>query len=179
MHTGRIIIRIFCKSVILFFCVFISHTGLFAQDSIPNEEPGHLVVSGGAYSILDTWASTGYFDFHLQPGCYWWVLKPQAGFLISFSGAYMIYAGITWPARPFKWLVIETGAALGYYENGEGIDLAYPLEFRLSLSVLYCFRNSINLGAEMVHISNADMGMPNPGTESISIVIQLPLRINK
>ena len=164
---------------VFFFCFLTPHCRIFSQDSIPEEEPGYLTVSGGLYSCLDMWANTGFVNFNLQPGCKWWVLRPQAGFLISYSGAYMIYAGLTWPARPVKWLVIETGAAMGYYENGEGIDLAYPLEFRLSLSLLYRFRNSVQLGVEVVHISNADLGMPNPGTESIGIVLQLPLMNKK
>ena len=163
-------------AVIFIYIWIFQKERVHAQDSIPIPEPGYLVISGGLYSCLDTWATTGFFNFQLLPGCKWWVLRPQAGFLISFSGAYMIYAGVTWPARPVKWLVIETGAAMGYYENGEGINLAYPLEFRLSLSVLYRFRNSVQLGVEVVHISNADMGMPNPGTESVGLILQLPLR---
>jgi hypothetical protein len=91
----------------------------------------------------------------------------------------MIYAGLIWPASPVKWLVIQTGAALGYYESGEGVNLAYPLEFRLSLSILYKFRNAAQLGLEIAHISNADLGPPNPGTESLSVIFQLPMRKRK
>jgi hypothetical protein len=91
----------------------------------------------------------------------------------------MIYAGLTWPASPVKWLVIQTGAAMGYYESGEGVNLACPLEFRLSLSILYKFRNSAQIGVEIAHISNADLGPPNPGTESVSVILQLPMRKRK
>ena len=80
-----------------------------------------------------------------------------------------------WPASPVKWLVIQTGAAAGYYESGDGVNLAYPLEFRLTLSVLYKFRNSTQMGMEFAHISNANLGPPNPGTESISVIFRFPL----
>jgi hypothetical protein len=91
----------------------------------------------------------------------------------------MVYGGLTWPASPVKWLVIQTGAAAGYYESGQGIDLAFPFEFRLTLSVLFKFRNYAQLGVEFAHISNANISPPNPGTESISLIFQLPLRKRK
>jgi hypothetical protein len=162
-----------------FFCLFLLQNRTFSQDSIQTEEPGYFVISGGLYSCLDLWASTGFVNLQVQPACKFWVLRPQVGFLASFSGSYMIYAGLTWPAMPVKWLVIQTGAAMGYYESGEGVNLAYPLEFRLSLSILYKFRNSAQLGLEIAHISNADLGPPNPGTESVSVIYQIPIRSKK
>jgi hypothetical protein len=167
----------FIRMFFLYFFIF--QNNLFSQDTLPKKEPGYLVFAGGLYSVLDLWATTGFVNLQFQPGCKLWVLRPQLGFLASFSGSYMIYAGLTWPATPVKWLVIQTGAAIGYYESGEGVNLAYPLEFRLSLSILYKFRNSAQLGLEIAHISNADLGPPNPGTESVSVIYQLPMRIKK
>ena len=163
----------------LFFCLFLMQNRTFPQDSIPAEEPGYIVISGGLYSCFDLWASTGFVNLQVQPACKFWVLRPQVGFLVSFTGSYMIYAGLTWPASPVKWLVIQTGTAMGYYESGDGVNLAYPLEFRLSLSILYKFRNSAQLGLEIAHISNADLGPPNPGTESVSVIYQLPMPIKQ
>ncbi len=148
----------------------------FAQEAPEQKEPGYIVVDGGIYSCLDLWATTGFVNLQFQPGIKLWILRPQAGVLVSFSGAVMIYGGLTWPAVPVKWLVIETGAAAGYYESGEGIDLQFPLEFRLSLSVMYRFRNYIQLGAGIAHISNANLSPPNPGTESISVIFKIPLQ---
>jgi lipid A 3-O-deacylase len=96
--------------------------------------------------------------------------------LVSFSGACMIYGGLTYPAMPTKWLVIQTGAAVGYYESGQGIRLGFPVEFRLSLSVLYRFRNYTQVGLEFAHISNSNLSTHNPGTESISVIFQIPMR---
>jgi hypothetical protein len=161
----------------IFFCsFFLLQKSVISQDTIPQNEQGYLVLAGGWYSCLDLWASTGFVNVQVQPACKIWVLRPQAGILVSFSGSYMVYAGLTWPAEPLKWLVIQTGAALGYYESGKGVNLAFPLEFRLSLSVLYKFRNSAQLGLEIAHISNANLGPPNPGTESVSVIFQLPIR---
>jgi hypothetical protein len=162
-----------------FFCFFFLPKSAHPQDTVPQKEPGYLVLSGGVYSCLDLWATTGFVNIQVQPGIKWWVLHPQAGILVSFSGAVMVYGGLTYPAMPAKWLIIHTGAALGYYESGNGIRLGYPLEFRLSLSILYRFRNFSQLGIEIAHISNADLSSHNPGTESISVIFQLPLKKRK
>jgi hypothetical protein len=151
----------------------------FTQDTVSTKEPGYLALSGGIYSCLDLWASTGFVNLQFLPGKKLWVLQPQVGALVSFTGACMVYGGLTLPARPVKWLVIQTGAAAGYYESGKGIRLRFPLEFRLSLSLLYMFRNYAQLGMEFAHISNANLSPPNPGTESISLIFQFPLRKRK
>ena len=166
----------FILAGMIFCCVFLQHNRAFSQDSIPPKEPGYLVISSGIYSCLDLWATTGFVNLQVQPGWKLWVLHPQLGALVSFSGAFMVYGGLVWPASPVKWLVIQTGAAMGYYESGSGIYLTFPLEFRLSLSVLYKFRNSAQLGIEISHISNANLGAPNPGTEAIGLIFQLPVR---
>jgi hypothetical protein len=160
----------------LIFCFFLLHDSAFTQDTIPGKEPGYLVLAGGVYSCLDLWASTGFVNIQVQPGKKLWVLQPQGGVLVSFSGACMIYGGFTYPAMPAKWLVIQTGAAVGYYESGKGIRLGFPVEFRLSLSVLYRFGNYTQLGLEFAHISNSNLSTHNPGTESFSVIFQIPMR---
>jgi hypothetical protein len=164
---------------IFFFCFFLLQMYGFTQDTIPQKEPGYFMVSGGIYSCLDLWATTGFVNLQVQPGIKLWVLQPQGGILVSFSGACMVYGGLTWPATPVKWLVIQTGAAVGYYESGKGIYLGFPLEFRLSLSVLYRFSNYTQLGVEISHISNANLSTHNPGTEAISLIFQIPMRNRK
>jgi hypothetical protein len=161
------------------FTLPISSSQGLAQEPEKIRNPWYASVSAGEYSCLDLWAATGFVNVMVIPSWKLWVLKPQAGFLVSGLGSYMAYAGLVWPAKPLKWLVIQTGAAAGYYESGDGIDLHYPLEFKLSIAVMFRFRNSMELGMEFDHISNADLGPPNPGTESISVVFQIPLQKTK
>jgi lipid A 3-O-deacylase len=156
--------------------VLILNLSLQAQEEQKPPYPAHIGISAGAYSLLDLWAVTPYAGVQLEPALDLWILRPQAGAFVTFSGAVMVYGGLVWPARPFPWLVIRTGAAAGYYENGKGIDLGYPLEFRLSLAVLYTFRNGSELGLEASHISNANLSPDNPGTEALSVTWQIPLR---
>jgi lipid A 3-O-deacylase len=158
-----------------FICCII-HPGIaHSQDSLIKTVPATLVISGGIYSCLDLWATTGFVNFQYQPGIRLWILRPHIGVLGSLSGSFMFYTGLTWPAKPFKWLLIQTGAAFGYYESGNGIRMGSPFEFRISLSVLYEFRNSFQLGLEAAHFSNANFSADNPGTESIGVIFQVPL----
>lgn len=180
-QTGPGLIPVFravCMGM-FFFCFFLLQKSVYSQDTLSQKEPGYLVLSGGVYSCLDLWAITGFVNLQFQPGTKLWVLRPQGGILVSFSGGCMLYGGLIYPAMPVKWLVIQTGAALGYYENGKGIKLGLPLEFRLSLSILYRFRNFAQLGMEIAHISNANLSTNNPGTESISVIFQFPMRKKK
>ncbi len=164
---------------LIIFCFFLAQKSGFSQDTIRQKEPGYVLLAGGIYSCLDLWASTGFMNFQIQPGARLWVLQPQAGMLVSYTGACMVYGGLTYPATPVKWLVIQTGAAVGFYDDGKGIHLGYPVEFRLSLSVLFRFRDFTQVGCEFAHISNANMSTHNPGTESLSIIFQLPMRHGK
>jgi hypothetical protein len=164
---------------ILFICCFLLQQRACSQDTVSRREPGYVVVAGGIYSCLDLWASTGFVNVQFLPGKKVWVLQPQVGALVSWTGSCMVYGGLTYPATPVKWLVIQTGAAVGYYESGNGIYLGLPVEFRLSLSVLFRFRNYAQLGMEFAHISNCNLSTHNPGTESISVIFQVPLRKRK
>ena len=164
---------------VLLVCLFSFQKKGITQDTLKQKEPGYLVVAGGLYSCLDLWAYTGFVNVQFQPGKKLWVLRPQVGAMASFTGAFMVYGGLAWPAAPVKWLVIQTGAAVGYYESGNGIGLGFPVEFRLSLSVLFRFSNFYQLGLEFAHISNANLSTHNPGTESISIIFQVPLKKRK
>lgn len=164
------------KGLLLFFIPMLCALTGLAREPLFRRDPAYFVTDGGVYSCFELWATTGYVHLQLQPGVKVWLLKPVAGALVSFSGSVMVYGGLTWPYAPVKWLVVETGASAGYYESGQGVQLNYPLEFRLSVSALYRFKNQTRLGASFAHISNANLGAPNPGTESISVMLQIPLR---
>jgi hypothetical protein len=159
----------------LFFCIFSFQKTGYSQDTILQKEPSCLILSGGVYSCLDLWATTGFINVQFQPGKKIWVLYPQGGIMASLTGAFMVYAGLTYPAMPIKWLVIKTSAGGGYYANGNGIDLGCPFEFRISFAILFRFRNLSQIGVEIAHMSNANLSTHNPGTETISVIFQLPL----
>ena len=63
---------------------------------------------------------------------------------------------------------------LGYYEDGNGKKLGSKLEIRTTLEFSYELKNLNRIGISIGHISNANIGKKNPGTEIISISYQKP-----
>ena len=66
-------------------------------------------------------------------------------------------------------LVLEPG----YYEDGTG-KLGNSLQFRTSLEISYELKNKNRIGLSISHISNANLGDKNPGSEIISISYHIP-----
>lgn len=66
------------------------------------------------------------------------------------------------------------GAGL-YNDGGSDKDLDYPLEFRSQVESGYEFTNGQRLGVAFGHISNADLGDDNPGTEILNLYYHVPV----
>ena len=49
-----------------------------------------------------------------------------------------------------------------------------PLEFYIGIDVFYRFKNNARLGVGIFHISNADSGKKNPGSETLVLKYQIP-----
>ncbi len=62
----------------------------------------------------------------------------------------------------------------GYYEDGSGKKLGNSLQFRTSLEISYELKNKNRIGLSISHISNANLGDKNPGSEIISISYHIP-----
>ena len=71
--------------------------------------------------------------------------------------------------------VLTPSLSAGYYEDGDGRDLGYGLEFRSSIEFSYRFDNRARLGLAFYHLSNANLGDFNPGTEVLSVLYSIPL----
>jgi hypothetical protein len=64
------------------------------------------------------------------------------------------------------------GAAI--YQEHEGLDLGYPLEFRSTAEVTYG-RGRRRFGASFGHYSNFYLGERNRGTEILKVILVVPL----
>ncbi len=76
-------------------------------------------------------------------------------------------------------LVLTPAFTVGWYdhdgEDGHADDLGFPVEFRTSLQLDWCFHSGIRIGLSAFHISNASLGLRNPGTEALALVLSFPL----
>ncbi len=106
------------------------------------------------------------------------VIKPFAGFLGTSENTYYAYGGfgIDGYYGKKKNFVVTTSVAWGYYKDGHEIKAGNPLEFYIGIDMFHRFKNNTRLGVGIFHISNADSGYRNPGSETLVLKYQIPLR---
>jgi lipid A 3-O-deacylase len=73
-----------------------------------------------------------------------------------------------------RWMLTPTFTP-GYYREGKGKDLGYPLEFRSQLEIGYEFRRGYRVLMAVSHSSNAGLGRSNPGQETLTLAGLVPL----
>ena len=91
--------------------------------------------------------------------------SPTTGAFITSKNAFYIYTGVQ-AEYQFGSLAITPSFAPGYYGEGNGKDLGYPLEFKSEIQMSFDLSNSTHLGMSYNHISNASLGKKNPGANS-------------
>ena len=104
------------------------------------------------------------------------LIKPFAGFLGTNENAYYAYGGfgIDGYYGKKRKIVWTPSLACGYYKDGNEIKAGNPLEFYIGIDVFYRFKNNARLGVGIFHISNADSGKKNPGSETLVLKYQIP-----
>ena len=55
------------------------------------------------------------------------------------------------------------------------IKAGNPLEFYIGIDMFYRFKNNSRIGVGIFHISNADSGKKNPGSETLVLKYQIPI----
>lgn len=96
--------------------------------------------------------------------------------MANADGAFYVYTGINFDLLFFDHFLFAPGFAGGYYANGRGKDLGYPIEFRSGIELGWQFADWHRLGIHFYHLSNASLGRRNPGEESLVLYYDIPLR---
>ncbi len=98
-----------------------------------------------------------------------WGLVPAIGYLNSNAGAEYTYFDMkyTFDLSEHWGLLISTG--LGFYDDGEFLDLGHTIEFKTGFEVFYEFENNHRIGLSGNHYSNSRLSNKNPGTESLTV----------
>lgn len=142
-----------------------------------NETPA--VLSGGV----------GWYDFNLQDdqavdfrleyrhGDDFLWLKPWGGIEATSDGSVWGGIGVLVDITFFDSIVLTGSFAPGLYEDGGGKDLGHTIEFRSQVELGYQFENQSRLAVSFSHLSNADIGHDNPGTEVLNLYYHLPLDV--
>ncbi len=104
------------------------------------------------------------------------IIKPFAGFLGTTSTTYYAYGGFAIDGYygQKKNILLTPAVACGYYKDGSEIKAGNPLEFYIGIDLFYRFKNNVRVGMGIFHISNADSGYRNPGSETLILKYQIP-----
>ena len=95
-------------------------------------------------------------------------LSPISGVFLTEKSAIYLYTGVQ-AEYELGFLTITPSFAPGYYNEGSGKDLGFPLEFKSEVQVSFDLSESSHLGMSYNHISNASLGDKNPGANSYMI----------
>lgn len=101
--------------------------------------------------------------------------RPLVGVMATARGSGYLYLGLNFDLLFFDHLLIAPGFAAGYYWQGSGKDLGYPIEFRSGVELAWQFPSWHRLGVHFYHLSNASLGRRNPGEESLVLFYDIPI----
>lgn len=172
-----------CSRLLILFLLILAPVGVMASDVPPatsekptakNSDPAYLVIGAGSYDFHRTSrmaeASLSYrSDYEM------WIFKPHAGALITGEIASYAWAGLLVDIDLSPKWVLTPSTAFGVYSHGRGKNLGSSLGFRTGIDIAYRFEDHARLGLGVYHLSNAGIGVNNPGEEGILINYALPI----
>jgi opacity protein-like surface antigen len=141
------------------------------------EDSSHLVLNAGWFDVVAGDEETVSFGAEYRHGdALLGVFKPMVAALGTAEGGFWIGAGVAVDVYLGDSVVLTGSFAPGYYEEGSGKDLGYPLEFRSQIELGYRFADYSRLTVGLSHLSNSGLWSDeNPGTEIATVNYYLPL----
>lgn len=139
-------------------------------------------VYGGAFDFMRTRHRALEFgmEYKFYPG---WRspfdfldFRPLTGIMANMKMSTYLYGGINFDIFPTEHFVIAPGFAAGWYNKSKGKNLGYPIEFRTGVEISWQADDQSRFGLYFYHLSNAGLGTKNPGSESIVLIYDIPIR---
>ncbi len=143
--------------------------------SRPVADPAYLSFAIGRTDVTKG-DETVDFRLEYRHNASFYIFKPFMGIDVSGDGAFYGFFGILTDLYFGKKrnFIVTPNFAVGVYGAGDGKRLGYPLEFRSGIEFAYRFEDKSRLGFSIHHISNANIGEKNPGTESVVVNYAIP-----
>ncbi|MGO8867805.1 MAG: acyloxyacyl hydrolase [Alphaproteobacteria bacterium] len=136
------------------------------------DDPDFLDLQLGAFDVRHAHTFVG--DLEYRSDYKLWVFKPMAGFFATARGATYVYSGFAVDLFFGDRWVVTPSEAIGAYNHGNDAHLGAVPEFRSSLAIAYRFDDRSRLGVMFHHISNAGIGVHNPGSETALMTYSYP-----
>jgi hypothetical protein len=138
-------------------------------------EPASFVFSLGQWGLRAHEPNEVAAQLEYRAATRWWWVRPVGGVLLSTEGTQIAFVGVVLEV-PLPWhVVLAPGFAPGIrYVNGTR-DLGSVVLFKSSVELTAPLVRGLRVGASFSHTSNAKLGHPNPGIETLLGVVQLDL----
>ena len=160
--------KIKLQSILISLIMICSPT--FAEDPIEKKEYQGWNFYTGMFDFSDDGKRASLYGIEHQNENFYkntiiGKLTPVTGGMITKDKATYIYTGVEANYYLGK-LSVTPSFTPGYYRQGDGKDLGYPLEFKSEVQLGFDFSEGTNLGMSYNHVSNASLGDKNPGANS-------------
>ena len=155
--------------------------GIFVDTNPSPIDTPYLSAAIGKYDVLKNTPRDVAMDIRAEIDPNWiiykrgiFTLKPFAAVEVTTDGALYGGAGFKFDTQ-YEHIYFTPSVMVGVYHDGGGKDLGHAIEFRSGIELGYEFDNQARLGVGLSHISNADIGDRNPGTEILSLYYHHPI----
>jgi lipid A 3-O-deacylase len=135
-------------------------------------------IGAGYYDVIpdnegDDGAGLGRLELRFDQEFFY--IRPFIGVEATTSGSVYGYAGGMVDVYLGDNFVLSPNIAVGAYEPGDARDLGSTLEFRSGVEAAYQTDGGVRVGVAFYHISNAGIGDENPGIETLTLNVSIPL----
>ena len=155
--------------------LFAALMALFTASARAGDDPSFIAFHVGGYDVNDD-QTAGQLNIEYRSNWDEWYVKPFGGVMGTTDAAVYGYAGFMLDIYFGRRIVLTPNVAVGVYSDGDGKDLGSAMEFRSGVEMAYRFDSRTRLGFAFHHISNASISDNNPGTETLTLVLSLPLK---
>lgn len=143
-----------------------------------------LAIGGGPWDFRDNIEQDEATEIRLdfRPD---WVLLPQIeeyalsrpwfGLNVTTDGGLFAGGGFRLDIPIYQGLVLTPSTGVGFWSNGDGKDLGFPIQFRSMAELGYQFEGGVRVSAYISHVSNANLGDDNPGADAYGAYLAVPL----
>ena len=135
----------------------VSMSALAADEDMLDLRLGRLDLSGSGSTLAQV---------EYRSKASWAGLHPQVGLFATDKNALYLYGGLAYPVQITDHWSLTPSASIGYYDNGQDIDLGHDVEFYTRLDISFRISDALEFAIGIAHISNADRGEHNPGAEA-------------
>lgn len=139
-----------------------------------DDAPSHLMIGPGLFNVDKSHIRYMYqLEYRWEPHCHH--VRPLISYFANTDSSFYICGGVGYDIFIGKRFVITPSFAPGWYHQGDGRRLGFPLNFRSSIEAAVVLGNKGRIGAQFFHISNARLLLRNPGADSLVFYYAIPV----